>query len=73
MISFVKFFVVYFLCWEEIGTRNINRETATREWLLLSFTFTKGTQFDPEFAQIMLDMINSGEVSLHFDFDEEDE
>ncbi len=41
------------------------RAHLTREKILEEFENNKGTQFDPKIAQIMIDMINSGEVFVN--------
>ena len=41
------------------------RDHLTRERILEELESNKGTQFDPKIAQIMIDMINSGEVFVN--------
>ena len=41
------------------------RAHLTREKILEELENNKGTQFDPKIAQIMIDMINSGEVFVN--------
>ena len=55
---------------DAMSSDRIYRNHLTRDVILAELTNNKGTQFDPRIAQIMIDMIESGEVFVGDDVSE---